>query len=462
MRTVRESEANPFLQGNFAPWRLEGTADDLEVIGEIPDDLNGTYYRNGPNPAYEPAGRYHWFDGDGMIHAIRLQDGRAFYRNRYVQSDGLREERGAGKALYTGLLDISPSEAPVFKNTGNTNIVFHAGKLLALMEAALPTQMAPCSLETIGVYDFDGRLAGPMTAHPKVDPETREMLFFGYSPFPPFLQYYVANRDGALVRREPIDVAWPSMIHDFAITKDYAVFILCPIVFTFEGMAARGSVFSWEPERGTRIGVMPRAGCNADVRWFETEASYVFHPMNAYAEGDAVVLDVARYDELVFMSPDARRRDQQEGAHLHRWRLDLRGGGIKSESLDDRSAEFPRVDERRLGRTHRFGYMAATGPGESDAPVLAFTAIRKYDLQRGTSELRAFGRGNGVGEPLFVPRRATAEEDDGYVLALAYDQARNASDFYVLDARNIAAKPLAQVCIPHRVPYGFHGNWVPA
>ena len=157
--TPRESDQNPFLQGNFAPWRLEGDACDLQVVGEIPRDLTGTYYKNGPNPAYEPLGRYHWFDGDGMIHAITFRDGRAAYRNRYVESRGLREEREAGRALHRGLLEMSPTEAPAFKNTGNTNIVAHAGKLLALMEAALPTALQPCTLATLGEYDFGGRLA---------------------------------------------------------------------------------------------------------------------------------------------------------------------------------------------------------------------------------------------------------------------------------------------------------------
>src|SRR3989441_767991 len=169
--TDRESDRNPFLQGNFAPWRMEGIAEDLEVVGAIPRDLNGTYYRNGPNPAFEPRGRYHWFDGDGMIHAVTLRDGRAAYRNRWVASAGLGEEQRAGQALYPSLLDLSLSEGPAFKNTGNTNIVFHAGRLLALMEAALPTRLAPETLVTIGEHDFDGRLRGPMTAHPKLDPE---------------------------------------------------------------------------------------------------------------------------------------------------------------------------------------------------------------------------------------------------------------------------------------------------
>jgi len=456
---------NTFLEGNFAPWRMEGVADDLQVVGEIPRDLNGTYYRTGPNPAFEPARNYHWFDGDGMIHAITLGGGRAHYRNRYVRSRGLEEERAAGRALYPSLLDLDATEVPAIKNTGNTNIVKHAGRLLALMEAALPTRMDCVTLDTLGEFDFDGKLVGAMTAHPKLDPETGELLFFGYSPVPPYLQYHVADRDGRLVRSEVIDVAWPSMIHDFAVTREHVVFILCPLVFSFENVRERGGVFSWEPERGTRLGVMPRTGGNADVRWSETDACYVFHPMNAYEDGDAVVVDVARYGRLDFMTVQAvenpNYRDQN-AARMHRWRIDGRTGTVRSTPLDDVVVEFPRVDERLVGRRHRFGYTVAREPGVEDAKRPEWTAIRKYDLERGTTETRRLGPGNGVGEPLFVPRREGAAEDDGWVVFLAYDAARNASDFYVLDARDIAGEPVARVVLPHRVPYGFHGNWAAA
>ena len=460
---THESAENPFLQGNFGPWREEGEAFDLEVVGELPRDLSGVYYRNGPNPAFEPPGRYHWFDGDGMIHAIHLEDGRASYRNRWVQSRGLEEERAAGRAVYPGIFDMQPGETPIYKNTANTNIVWHAGKLLALMEAALPTQLRPDTLATLGEYDFGGRLASAMTAHPKMDPETGEMLFFGYGPFP-YLQYYVADRSGALANHEVIDLAWGAMMHDFALTKDHVVFVLCPLVFSLEDLERRGGVFTWEPERGTRLGVMPRSGGNAEVRWYDTDPCYVFHPLNAYEEGGTLVLDVARYPRLDFMAPRAARDPGYEdaaAAKLHRWRIDLAGGLVRAEPLDDVATEFPRADERRLGRKHRWGYLAAAGP-EGTTRMPEFTALRRYDLERGTIETRAFGAGNGVGEPLFVPRRPDSAEDDGYVLALAYEQARNTSDFYVLDARNIAGEPIARVVLPHRVPYGFHGNWVPA
>ena len=460
-----ESEVNPFLRGNFAPWREEGVTDGLQVIGEIPRDLNGTFFRAGPNPYFEPAGRYHWFDGDGMIHAIKIENGRASYRNRWVESDGLVEEKKAGHALYRGLAALSGTEAPTIKVTGNTNIVAHGGKLLALVESSFPTEMVPCTLATVGLWDFGGKLTSAMTAHPKMDPETREMLFFGYAPFPPYLVYHVADASGALVRSEVIDVAWPSMMHDFAITKDHVIFMLFPIVFSFENVGKNGTLFSWEPERGAKLGVMPRNGGNADVRWFDIDPCFVFHPMNAYAEGDVITLDVARYEQLLFMDPMSSRdpgwRDKNV-ARMHRWTIDLQGGTVRSTALDDGDGEFPRVDERLLGRKHRYGYMALTGPEGNASGVPVWTSVRKYDLERGTSETRHFGAGNGVGEPLFVPRAGAAGEDDGYVLVLNYDQARNASAFFVLDARHLTGEPLAEIRVPHRIPYGFHGNWVPA
>jgi carotenoid cleavage dioxygenase len=289
------------------------------------------------------------------------------------------------------------------------------------------------------------------------------MLFFGYSPFPPYLQYHVVDRAGVIVHSEPIDLAWPSMIHDFAITEHHAVFLLCPIVFDLEKAAATGSVFSWEPERGTRIGVMPRRGRSEDVRWFETDPCYVFHPLNAYDEGDDVVLDVHRYEELLFMGPKEARdpswRDSQV-ARLHRFRLGLASGTLRSEPLDDHGGEFPRVDERLVGRKHRFGYFAAVGPGESPA-LPEFSAVAKIDLERsGRVEVRPHGQGNGCGEPVFVPRHASAGEDDGWVLYLAYDRARNGSELVVLDTSDFRGEPVARVVLPHRVPYGFHGNWV--
>jgi carotenoid cleavage dioxygenase len=456
-----ESEVNPFLQGNFAPHRSEGDHDRLKVIGKIPHELRGTYYRNGPNPAFEPMGRYHWFDGDGMIHAVTLGDGVASYRNRWVRNQGIEEEMAAGKALFPGLNDLGTmTEAPKFKNTGNTNIIQHAGKLLALMEGALPTRLQQGSLSTLGEYDFAGKLRTAMTAHPKLDPETGEMLFFGYSPFPPYLTYHVADRAGNLVRSKEIDLEWPSMIHDFCTTRDYVIFILCPLVFSIENIATKGQLMTWEPERGTRLGVMPRSGGNRDVKWFTTDPSYVFHPMNAHAEGRKVILDVARFDRLVFMErPEAQRSAMEDTSpHPHRWTIDLDAGSVKEERLDDVIAEFPRVDDRLNGLPFRYGYAAANlEPPASGMPE--FNAILKYDFKTGKRQNHHF-RGQGCGEAVFAPEHPGAGEDEGYLMTFVYDPAKNGSELVILDARNIESEPVARVLMPHRVPYGFHGNWV--
>jgi carotenoid cleavage dioxygenase-like enzyme len=459
-----ESEVNPYLQGNFGPWRSEGDHADLKVIGEIPRELNGTYYRNGPNPAFEPMGKYHWFDGDGMIHAVTLENGKARYSNRWVASAGLAEEQSAGKALYRGLSDMPElTEAPKFKNTGNTNIIQHAGKLLALMEGALPTRLEQGSLKTAGEYDFAGKLKTAMTAHPKFDPETGEMLFFGYAPFPPYLTYHVADKDGNLVRSEEIDLEWPSMIHDFCTTRDYVIFILSPLVFSIENLVNSGKLFSWEGDRGLRLGVMPRNGGNADVRWFRTDPGYVFHPMNAYADGDTLRLDVARFDRLVFMDPPEVQRTVTEDTspHPHRWTIDLKAGSVKSERLDDVVAEFPRVDDRLNGLPHRYGYMAANLGSRGESGAVEFDAVLKYDQKTGKRETHHF-KGKGCGEAVFAPRSSTAAEDEGFLMTFVYDPEKNGSEFVILDARNVAGEPLARVQMPHRVPYGFHGNWVGA
>jgi carotenoid cleavage dioxygenase len=253
-------------------------------------------------------------------------------------------------------------------------------------------------------------------------------------------------------------------MHDFAVTERHAVFLLCPVVFDLEKAATTGAIFSWQPERGTRIGVLPRRGRSEDVRWFETDPCYVFHPLNAYDDGDEVVLDVHRYEQLLFMSQKASRepswRDSQI-ARLHRFRLDRASGSVRSTPLDDHEGEFPRVDERRVGRKHRFGYFAAVGPEGSDDLLPEFTSVAKIDLERGGAvEVRPHGAHNGCGEPVFVPRREDAAEDDGWVLYLAYDHARNASELVIADARDFTGEAVARVILPHRVPYGFHGNWV--
>jgi len=252
---------DPFLRGNYAPYPMEGEIHDCVVEGELPRELDGTLYRNGPNPQYAPRGRYHWFDGDGMIHAFAIHDGRVAYRNRWVRTARFALERGAREGLFGGLADMAKTDlraAATSPNTANTNIVLHAGRLLALWEGGLPYALDPRTLETIGPFDFRGSLAGPMTAHPKLDPETGEMLFFGYAFAPPFLRYHVVAKDGTLIRSEEIEVAVPTMMHDFIATREHVIFLVCPATLRLENIEKTGSPLGWEPELGTRIGASQR------------------------------------------------------------------------------------------------------------------------------------------------------------------------------------------------------------
>jgi carotenoid cleavage dioxygenase len=434
------------------------------VEGEVPRELDGTLYRNGPNPQFAPRGRYHWFDGDGMIHAFAIHDGRAAYRNRWVRTAKFSLERAAGEALYGGIADMAKTDPRVgatSANAANTNIVVHAGRLLALWEGGPPHALDPRTLETVGPFDFRGRLAGPMTAHPKLDPETGEMLFFGYGFTPPFLRYHVVSADGALVRSEEIEVPAPTMMHDFIVTKEHVIFLVCPATIRLENIEKTGSPLGWEPELGTRIGVMPRNGGNADVVWFEAAPCYVFHPMNAYTDGGRIVADVCRYPRLpLFDAGDPADGMEDLTAKLTRWTLDLAGGTVKEEALDDVSTEFPRLDERHAGLRYRHGYAGALVRQKGqEAAVSGFNAIVHYDLGTGRRRDHVVPSTDAVSEPIFVPRSSASAEGDGFLLATVYRGEEKRSDLVILDAQNVERAPIATVKLPHRIPFGFHGNW---
>jgi carotenoid cleavage dioxygenase-like enzyme len=430
----------PFhLRDNFAPVDSEVTAVDLKVEGAIPRALRGLYLRNGPNPKVPSQ---HWFAGDGMVHGVLLEDGRCvWYRNRWVQTRVLTE--GASLVTPEGTVDHTVGVA-------NTNVIGHAGRILALVESSFPTELDR-ELATSGVCNFDGRLTTSMTAHPKLCPKTGELHFFGYGFLPPWLVYHRLDARGRLVRSEEIAIPGPAMIHDFALTERYVVFMDLPVVFSFERAMSGGFPFEWSDSHGARLGVMPREGGNADVRWFDIDPCYVFHPMNAHDTDAGVSLDVVRYRELWRGGPDTFTP-----ARLHRWTIDLRAGRVKELPLDDRPIEFPRIDERRTAAAYRFGYAVAN---EGDVSRNA-TAIVKYDLVHGSASTHEFGPGRHPGEAVFVPTEGATAEDDGVLLCFVYDAARDGSDFVVLDARAPADRPLATVRLPQRVPFGFHGNWV--
>lgn len=452
---------SPWLTGNWAPVHDELVVDDLSVTGCLPAQLHGSYVRNGPNPAFTPLGAYHLFDGDGMLHAVRFEDGRASYRNRWVDSAGLRAERRAGTALYGGLAEFrmpSPevvAEGGPLKNVANTHVWRHAGRTFALLEAARPTEIdLDGDLATLGEHTFDGLLQGPMTAHPKADPETGELIFFGYSPFPPFVRYHVADPAGRLVTSVPVDLPRAVMMHDFAVSRDHVVFFDLPAVFDVHALLEGRPGIRWEPEHGARIGVLQRSDPTAPVRWFDMEPFWLFHVLNAHDDGDAVVVEACRTDRL-----NAAFGEEPAVAAapptLHRWRIDLAAGRVTEQVLDDEPSDFPRVNDDRAGLDTRFGYVGHTRRWGDGA--VEFDGITKHDLHGGTTTVHRFGPTESGGEAAFAPDPERTGEDGGWLLSFVSDRATGSSDLVIVDAETMLE--VARVHLPRRVPLGFHGNW---
>jgi carotenoid cleavage dioxygenase-like enzyme len=422
-----------YLDGLLAPVDDEIDAVDLQVTGTLPAELNGRYFRNGPNPlpGQDPG---HWFAGEGMLHGVRLRDGRAeWYRNRWVRTDHL-----AGKQF------ISDAGLDLKAVTANTNVIQHAGRIFALVENGFPYEMTP-ELGTVGPCDFQHRLTTAMTAHPKEDPATGDLHFFGYGAFAPFLTYHRLDKAGELVESRPIDVPGPTMMHDFAITEHHVVWLDLPMVFDVE-LLGKGMPYRWDDAYGARLGVMAKAG--GDVQWFDVDPCYVFHVGNAHEDNGRIVLDAVRYSRERInavwnrIGGSASPASQTGGTTLHRWTLDPRTGAVHEEQRDDRDVEFPSMNENLLGRPSQYLY------------TVTDNEIVKYDST--TSQVLDVGKAPSEAE--FVAARDARSEDDGWLMSIVTDHAGEGSELLILDARGLEF--VASVRLPRRVPAGFHGNWL--
>jgi carotenoid cleavage dioxygenase len=439
---------NVYLSGNFAPVREETTALDLTVTGTIPRELRGRLLRIGPNPVVPPdPAAYHWFTGNGLVHGLRLRDGRAeWYRSRFVRDDAVTAARGWPRTP-------GPRHG-MGEGVANTNVIGHAGRTWAIVEAGgLPVELSG-ELETVTYSDFGGTLEGSFTAHPKRDPETGELHAVTYYWAWDHLKYVVVGNDGRVRRTVQVPVPGRPMVHDCAITERHVVLFDLPVHFDL-ALVEGGAPFPyrWNPDHGARVGLLPREGGAEDVRWLEVPLCYVFHPLNAFDLADGqVVLDVVRHPRMFasdLLGPN------EGGPTLDRWILDPASGKVSEERLDDRPQEFPRHDERRVGRPIRYGYAATFAPGPCLGPIL------KHDLQRRATEVHDEGPGRAFQEPVFVPRTPDSAEDDGWVMAYVHDAARDRADVVILHAQDFAGGPVATIHLPTRVPFGFHGNWAP-
>ncbi|WP_433177761.1 carotenoid oxygenase family protein [Actinoallomurus sp. CA-150999] len=445
------STPKPYINGHYAPVADEHTATALRVRGTLPPELSGRYFRNGhnPRPGVTPT---HWFRGSGMIHGLRLRDGRAeWYRNRWVHTPAF--EHDAPLMREDGSIDLTASVA-------GTHIIEHAGRLLALQEANLPFEVTP-ELDTVGAYDFGGKLTTAMTAHPKEDPVTGELHFFAYSPFPPHLIYYVASADGELIRSEIVEGAGPSLMHDFAITENHVVWLDLSVVFN--PAEHSGIPYRWSDAYAPRIGVMPRTG-PARTTWYDVEPGALLHVTNASEDAHGrITVEGPRYDRAAWetswkwwIGAPGHPSTPLTGAIGTRWTLDPATGKATEEAVDDLTTEFPTINDERLGRANRYGYAVAF-PGAG----LDEYALVKYDSATGGRQLMPVGPGVLPGEAVFVPAEGGTAEDHGYLLTITSDIVRDTSELLVIDATDLSRDPIAVVELPRRVPGGIHGSWIP-
>jgi carotenoid cleavage oxygenase len=499
--TQTAKSQNPYLEGFLAPVGVEVTATDLAVTGEIPEHLDGRYLRNGPNPAEEvdPA-TYHWFTGDAMVHGVALRDGKAcWYRNRWVRTPAvcaaLGEPAPTGLNPRAGMLSVGP----------NTNVLTHAGRTLALVEGGGANYQLTEDLDTVGPCDFDGTLAGGYTAHPHRDPRTGELHAVSYSfARGRTVQYSVLDTAGRARRTVDIEVSGSPMMHDFSLTDKYVVIYDLPVTFdpvqiaptnvprwlslparlVMQSVIGRVRIpspimatinrnrqpmnrmpYTWNDNYPARIGVMPREGGNDDIRWFDIEPCYVYHPLNAYSEmrdgAEVLVLDVVRYSRM--FDRDLRGPGDSRPT-LERWTINLTTGAITTECRDERPQEFPRINETLLGGRHRFGYTVGMDGGYlSGGATQMSTALYKHDYATGSDEVAALDPDLLIGEMSFVPNPTHGSgdpaEDDGVLMGYGYHRGHDEGQLLILDAQTLES--IATVHLPQRIPMGFHGNWAP-
>jgi len=474
--TLPADDEHPYRTGAWRPNTSEVDAFDLEVIGELPDDLDGVYLRNTENPVHDAIGLYHPFDGDGMVHQLRFHEGRAEYRNRFVRTVGFEAEQEEGGPLWTGLLDLPEHSKREdgwgargrMKDASSTDVVVHAGRALTSFYQCGDLYVHdPLTLEPLGRETWGGRFpVEGVSAHTKVDEATGELLFFNYGKQAPYMHYGVVSPDDELVHYVDIPLPGPRLTHDMAFTEHYAILNDCPLFWDPNLLGQGYHVPKFFPDIPTRFGIIPRRGETSDLRWFEAEPTFVLHWINAFEDGDEVVLDgFFQGDPEPAKRPQAGRWQsiyryldlERLQVRPRRWRFNLVTGLTKEEDLSDRVMEFGMINNSVAGRPYRYAYNMTAEPG-----WFLFDGIVKHDLQRGTEERYAFGPGVFGSETPMAPRPGATEEDDGYLVTFTTDVNADRSECLVLDARDIGAGPIARVRLPHRISSGTHSCWASA
>ena len=452
-RLPAPDKPHPFLTGIHTPMESEVTLEDLKVQGTIPPELDGRYLRIGPNPVKPPnPAAYHWFTGEGMVHGVRLKAGRAlWYRNRWIRSNAVSAALGEPPA---------PGMRNPRSDTVNTNVLGHAGKTWALVDAGgFPVEIDDL-LGTVAHNPFEGTLHGSFSAHPHLDQETGELHAICYNgPDLTTIRHVVVGRDGRVRREEPIAVSHGPSIHDCMLTPKYVLVFDLPVTFSMKTLVAGHPFpYSWNPEHAARVGLLPREGKGSDIVWCAVDPCYVFHPCNAFETEDGrVIVDVVAHET---MFAESTQGPDSKNVMFERWTIDPKARRVQRKVIDPVKQEFPRFDERRIGRPYRYAYTMPLA--REDAAFVSGNHLIKHDLQSGAREEHAFGEDRYPGEFVFVPRHAESAEDEGWLMGYVINSVDQTTDLVIIDAQNFSAQPQAVVTIPHRVPPGFHGNWVPA
>lgn len=446
------NRAHPFLTGIHTPMTEERTLTDLAVTGTIPPELSGRYVRIGPNPFQPDPRGYHWFAGDGMVHGVRLQGGRAlWYRNRFIRSMALANKGGPAAA---------PGPRRGRRDLINTNVIQHAGKTLALVEAgSFPAELTD-ELETRAYTDFDGSLHVSFSAHPHLDPKTGELHAITYDGMTQNTVWHVVvSPEGRVVREEPIPVEHGPSIHECSLTERYVLVFDLPVTFSMQALTGGQQFpYRWNPEHKARVGLLPRQGRADEIVWCEVDPCYVFHVANSYETADGKVIVDSSVHETMFAEGDDGPNGRVLG--MERWTIDPVARKVTRTNLDAAPQEFHRPDERFFGQPYRYAWSLGLPP-RAQPGMIGTAPIYRHDLATGERTVHDFGPNAVPGEFVFVPRHAQAAEGEGWLMGYVIDRERDTTDLVILDAANMAAEPVARVHLPHRVPPGFHGNWLP-
>jgi carotenoid cleavage dioxygenase len=470
VKATLQPSNHPYLNGAWTPQHAEVTATDLDVIeGRIPDDIDGIYLRNTENQLHQPLGRYHPFDGDGMIHQIDFSGGKASYRNRFIRTRCFQAEQDAGGSLWGGLMDKSSlSKRPGFgahgslKDSSSTDIIVHAGKAVSTFyQCGEGYVLDPETLEQEGVASWvplDG-----ISAHPKVDQRTGELLFFNYSKHAPYMHYGVVDRSGRLAHYVPIPLPGPRLPHDMMFTQNWSILCDFPLFWDEELLKRNVHVTRLHEGLASRFALIPRYGQPEDIRWFEADPTFVLHFINAFEDGDEVVLD-GYFEEDPYPPPlenadgyghmMAYVDEHSFKPKLHRWRFNLADGTTREERLDDRILEFGMMNQRYLGLPYRYAYSTTSKPG-----WFLFNGFVKHDMVTGESWSVELPEGRYGSEAPFAPRVGAVDEDDGYLVSFVTDENRGTSECILIDCKRFAEGSVCRIALPHKISSGTHAHW---